>query len=104
MFEKKSAAKEPIKPWGLRDEIKRLFAIGGLLLVFGGVIVGTAWPGVEATWSYSLEQMTAEQTGSPGWTFVGVLIAAIGQICVAIAVIACGVHLANKYPVTRDAT
>ena len=74
-----------------RDKIGLLWTVGLLLLVVGAIVAGMNVPGEE------LDVLgNVESTGSVEWFSGGLLVAGIGQLLVAVGIIATGVQLGNR--------
>jgi hypothetical protein len=90
------ARKKPLKPYDHYTETVRVYFGGGFLLAIVGIgIMTLAWPSTEISGSSLLEEPIVSESGSAFWVFIGGMVAATGQIMIAIAIIACGVRLGN---------
>lgn len=89
-----AAKVKPIPPF--KETVQNLFMLGVVLLLAGAALMVGAWPETTVYGAGILEEPVISESGSSAWVFIGAIILGIGQILVAIGIIACGVRIGTR--------
>lgn len=76
-----------------RSTLNAFLAIGLIMAVIGGIIMGAAWPGTETEYGGLYGSDTLKDTGSVTGVWIGALIASAGSSAILVWIIGMGVKL-----------